>query len=154
MIQDLRYGFRMLWKNPGFTLIAVLTLAIGIGANTAIFSVVSATLIRELPYREGDRLVTIWEKSQNNENERVDLGNFFNWKEQNNVFSDAAAFTDFRVRFKGESGLEEIPVRRGHFHLEFRRGRGLFPARSSGGESRPDAGVTSRVTPAHRANRN
>jgi putative ABC transport system permease protein len=112
MIQDLRYGFRMLWKNPGFTLIAVLTLAIGIGANTAIFSVVSATLIQELPYREGDRLVTIWEKSQNNENERVDLGNFFNWKEQNNVFSDAAAFTDFRVRFKGESGLEEIPVQR------------------------------------------
>jgi putative ABC transport system permease protein len=84
--QDLRYGARMLLKQPGFSLIAVLTLALGIGANTAIFSVVNAVLLRPLPYDEADRLVFLTERNPWNEDMTLSYPDFADWRAQNHVF--------------------------------------------------------------------
>src|SRR5262245_47662084 len=92
LFQDLRYGARMLLKSPGFTLIAVLTLAMGIGANVAIFSVVNAVLIRPLPFREPDRLVWSWGNIRNGGNRAsVSPLDYLDYRSQNHTFEDFAA---------------------------------------------------------------
>jgi len=100
--QDLRFGTRMLRKNPGFTLVAVLTLALGIGANTAIFSVVDAVLLRPLPFPESDRLVRIWEtKPERGYFRNVVNGlNFLDWRDHNNSFQSMAAISDATINLK------------------------------------------------------
>ncbi|MBS1791405.1 MAG: ABC transporter permease [Acidobacteria bacterium] len=108
--QDLRFGARMLLKSPGFTLIVVVTLALGIGANTAIFSVINAVLLQAMPYRDADRLVTVWERSQRREQNVINLGNFFDWKAQNSVFEDMATFADFRTNLTGDGEPVELPA--------------------------------------------
>lgn len=92
MIQDLRFGLRVLLKHPGFTLIAVFTLALGIGANTAMFSVVNAVLLRPLPYPESDRLVSMAERSPQLERMFIAYPNLLDWRAQNDVFEQIAAF--------------------------------------------------------------
>lgn len=92
--QDFRYGFRTLLKNPGFTLIAVITLALGIGANSAVFSVVNAVLIRPLPYNDPDRLAMVWETHPSLPLPYMFASppNFADWRDQQQVFEEISAF--------------------------------------------------------------
>ncbi len=93
--QDLRYGARMLVKNPVFTLIAVLTLALGIGANTAIFSVVNAVLLRALPFNEPEQLVRLTSARANNPNSRISVSyaDFLDWQKETSIFARAACYS-------------------------------------------------------------
>ena len=93
-LKDLRFGARLLLKDRSFTAMAVLMLALGIGANTAIFSVVRAVLLKPLPYRDADRLVMVWEQNPHRGwyGNIVSAANFLDWRKQNHVFADLAAF--------------------------------------------------------------
>lgn len=109
--KDLKYGIRMLIKNPAFTAVAVIALALGIGANTAIFSVVHAVLLKQLPYQEPERLTIVWEANRingNNRNNVVSPGNLLNWKDQNTVFSDMAGFIGFTGNLTGVDNPVEL----------------------------------------------
>src|SRR5215510_2316112 len=87
LLQDLRYGARMLMKNPGFTLIAVITLALGAGANTTIFSLADALVLRPLRFPHQERLVMVWERTQSGyDHSWVTPGDFIDWREQNQSF--------------------------------------------------------------------
>jgi putative ABC transport system permease protein len=110
--QDLRFGARMLWKSPGFTLVAIVALALGIGANTAIFSVVDALLLRALPYRHANRLVVIWEHKSGgiNKHNVVAPANFLDWQEQAQAFDEIAAFVDVRFNLTGMGAPVEVPA--------------------------------------------
>lgn len=109
--QDIRYGARVLLKHKGFTAVAVLTLALGIGANTAIFSVVNELLLRRLPYAQPERIVMVWEVTPSGRHENTtSRENFRTWREQNQSFEAMAAFSDQRLNLTGEGAPEEVPV--------------------------------------------
>ena len=92
LVQDLRYGFRRLVREPGFAAAAILTLALGIGANTAVFSVLDAVLLRPLPFPDSERLVALWEINDEGTEIGVTYPNFVDWKEQGEAFEGLAMF--------------------------------------------------------------
>lgn len=108
--QDLKHSVRVLGRNPGFTLVALLTLALGIGATSAIFSIVNAVLLRPFPYEEPDRLVIVWERS-----ERLGLPymfaappNYVDWRAQNQVFEEMGAFRERRYFLEQAGELQLV----------------------------------------------
>src|ERR1041384_6987214 len=92
LAQDLRYAFRLLCHSPGFTSVAAIVLALGIGANAAIFSVVDAVLLRPLPFRQPEKIVALWERAPSFKKSRVSPLNFQDWHDQNQVFEHVAAY--------------------------------------------------------------
>ncbi|HEY6290899.1 MAG TPA: ABC transporter permease [Terriglobia bacterium] len=110
LFQDLRYGLRMLAKSPGFTAVAVLTLALGIGANSAIFSVIDAVLLNRLPYRDAGRLVIVWEQEPTRGwfQNIVSAANFLDWRKQNHVFTDMAAVDERSYDVSGSGEPLEV----------------------------------------------
>jgi len=110
LLNNIRYAYRMLVKSPGFTVMIVFVLALGIGANTAIFSVVNAVLLRPLPYAEPDRLVILWEKGATQDTS-VSYPNFLDWREQNHAFEQVAAFRRDSFNLVGTGEPERLAGR-------------------------------------------
>ncbi len=108
-IRDARFGLRLLRKNPGFTAVAVLALALGIAANTAIFSVVYATLLAPLPYPAPDQLVMVWSRIQDNRNVSA-AGTFLEWKRQASSFQQLCAWTGRSVNLATDQRPERLPA--------------------------------------------
>jgi len=109
--QDLRYGLRVLLRAPGFSAAAAIALALGIGANSAIFSVVQAVLLTAPPYRDPDRLVMVWEhnRPRAKQSNVVSPANFLDWREQSSAFSAMAALYDSLTHLTGAGDPEELP---------------------------------------------
>ena len=132
--QDVRFGIRVLFKNPSFTFIAVLALALGIGANTAIFTVVNAVLLRPLPYKDPDRLMTIWEDASKVgfPHNTPSPANFLDWQNQNQLFEGMAALHRQTFNLTGIGEPERIDGRRVSANLfallgvDPQLGRGFF----------------------------
>ncbi|MDQ3816655.1 MAG: ABC transporter permease [Acidobacteriota bacterium] len=112
LLQDIRYALRVLWKSPSFSLIAIVTLALGIGANTAIFSLVNAVLVRPLKYKEPDRLVMVWEDESalGFPRDTPAPGNYADWKSQNQSFEEMAATDERDYDLTGEGEPEKLPA--------------------------------------------
>jgi len=110
-LQDLRYAARMLRKNPAFTLIAVLTLALGIGANTALFSVVNGVLLNPLPYPHPEQLVTIHESKPNFDRGSISYPNFRDWQKNNRTFASMAIARGYGYSLTGLGDAEQVRAR-------------------------------------------
>src|SRR3984893_18725790 len=111
LLQDLRYAFRLLTKNPVFTGIAILTLALGIGANTAIFSVVNAVLLRPLAFHDASRLVLVAEKSKYL-TISTSYPNYVDWRDQSHSFESLEATRERPTRARGRGDPERLNARR------------------------------------------
>jgi len=107
LLRNLRVGLRLLRRSPGFTAVAVTTLAAGIGANTAIFSVIYAVLLAPMPYPHPEQLVMVWSKVRGGNNS-VSAGDFLDWKRQNTAFQDLVAWSDVAYNFRTPEQPERI----------------------------------------------
>ena len=138
LLQDLRYGARTLLKAPGFTIVAILTLAIGIGANAAIFSVVNAVLLKPVPFPDPDRLVMFMNTNPQGSGRNASPAKFQHWRAQTRVVQDVAAFRSNIVNFTGGGVPEQL--RAGEVSADYFRllGAPIFRGRTfSAEEDRP-----------------
>jgi putative ABC transport system permease protein len=110
LLKDVRYGIRSLARHPGFTAVAVITLALGIGANTAIFSVVNAVLLRPLPFDHPERIVWVWDTPPQLSIAPAALPDFLDWKEQNRSFDHLAAYQSGKMFLDAGDGTTDTPV--------------------------------------------
>src|SRR5258705_10871482 len=110
LFKDIHYGVRLLLKHPGFTTIVVVTLALGIGASTAIFSVVNGVVLRRLPYRNAERMVAIQELNPKGEKVQVTAANFLDWRSQNTVFEHLAAIKTTTANLALTDQAERIDI--------------------------------------------
>jgi putative ABC transport system permease protein len=134
LAQDIRYGLRMLLKSPGFTAVAVMTLALGIGASTSIFSVLDAVLLRPLPYPNPQRIVTIWEQEANGHRTHLADPNFLDFRSQNDTLAGLATFSSAPDSVSG--GSEPVRMNIGIVSQDFFKVMGVEPLR--GREFAPD----------------
>ena len=105
--QDFRFGWRVLRRSPGFTAVALLTLALGIGANTAIFSVLSGVLLRPLPYKDAERIVVLKEETPKVGMVSASYPDFVDWRAQNNAFSEMSAVNNVGFSLSGINNQPE-----------------------------------------------
>jgi len=108
LLQDLRYGLRMLAKSPGFTAIAVLTLALGIGTNTALFSVVNGVLLNPLAYPQSGQLVALYGKTPGFDQASINYPNFLDWQRDTQTFSSMAIYRNQDYNFTGTGETERL----------------------------------------------
>src|SRR5947209_6565396 len=123
--QDVRYGLRVLGKNPGFTAIAILTLALGIGANTSLFSVVNGVLLNPLPFPSPDQLLAVYSKTGTFQESSISYPNFLDWQKDNHSFASLSAFRSDEYNMVGAGEPERV-----HIHMisaEFFPALGLLP---------------------------
>jgi len=139
LLRNLRFSLRTLRKSPGFTLTAVLTLALGIGASTAIYTVVYATLIAPMPYPNPDQLVMLWSKVQSGRN-TVSAGDYLDWAQQSHVFQDLKAFTQTGFNLAGKEQPEMVhaqyatPGYLSMLGVRFQMGRDVLPSEGVDGK--------------------
>lgn len=100
--QDTKHAVRSLGKRPGFMLVSVITLALGIGAVTTIFSLINGIILKPLPYKDSFELVMMWEKLLSFENASVSYPNFTDWRSQNRVYDDIAAYNEMGLNLSGD----------------------------------------------------
>jgi predicted permease len=141
LLKDIRYGVRSLLKHPGFTAIVVVTLAVGIGASSAIFSVVNTVLLRPLPYRQADRIVAIQELDKNGKRVQVTPANFLDWRAQNTVFEHLAAILTRPANLAFADSAERIDLAMTSanffsvFGAEAEQGRFFIPSDEAAGHA-------------------